>query len=61
MQVFGLRRREVGELNKEIFDYKQGKCVYPNFGMKGKHIEWGPVCDKEMNEKMKIMGVVPYH
>lgn len=53
VQAFGLRRREVGELNKESFLIdKQGKMYIQTVG-KGNKYRIAPVCDKEMNEKMK--------
>lgn len=53
VQAFGLRRREVGELNERSFLIdKQGKIYVQTIG-KGNKYRVAPVCDSEMNEKMK--------
>ena len=53
VQAFGLRRREVGELNERSFLIdKKGKMYVQTIG-KGNKYRIAPVCDKEMNEKMK--------
>lgn len=53
VQAFGLRRREVGELNKESFLVDEKGKMYVQTVGKGNKYRIAPVCDSEMNEKMK--------
>ena len=53
VQAFGLRRREVGGLNKESFLVDEKGKMYVQTVGKGNKYRIAPVCDSEMNEKMK--------
>ena len=53
VQAFGLRRREVRELNSQSFLIDDKGKMYVQTVGKGNKYRIAPVCDSEMNEQMK--------
>lgn len=53
VQAFGLRRREVRELNAQSFLIDDKGKMYVQTVGKGNKYRIAPVCDSEMNEQMK--------
>lgn len=53
VQAFGLRRREVRELNAQSFLIDDKGKMYVQTVGKGNKYRIAPVCDNEMNEQMK--------
>lgn len=53
VQAFGLRRREVRELNSQSFLIDEKGKMYVQTVGKGNKYRIAPVCDSEMNEQMR--------